>query len=209
MTIIHSKNYSFRKNWELFIQKIIQLEKNYSNKYSFKKFENYSFKIIIHFFDKFIIAQGYLDGPDVRAQDSFTFIPLMFEQFLMVSQSGLPVSCTAAHIGLHLLHALHPGLHHLGLVHHIAIKAEALQGAGASFPCGSWARAVLHLLLGDAVSQQLVVVVVDHLPHVGACEVGDFEVAPMGTFLGKHLSINARNFAPMLVLTLIENGGFQ
>ena len=132
----------------------------------------------------------------------------MFEQFLMVSQSGLPVSCTAAHIGLHLLHALHPGLHHLGLVHHIAIKAEALQGAGASFPCGSWARAVLHLLLGDAVSQQLVVVVVDHLPHVGACEVGDFEVAPMGTFLGKHLSINARNFAPSDIDIDIDREGW-
>ena len=60
MTIIHSKNYSFRKKWELFIQKIIQLEKNYSKKYSFKKFENYSFKKIIHFFEKLIIAQGYI-----------------------------------------------------------------------------------------------------------------------------------------------------
>ena len=59
MTIIYSKNYSFRKKWELFIQKIIQLQKNYSTKYSFKKFENYSFKIIIHFFEKLIIAQGY------------------------------------------------------------------------------------------------------------------------------------------------------
>ena len=59
MTIIYSKNYSFRKKWELFIQKIIQLEKNYSKKYSFKKFENYSFKKIIHFFEKWIIAQGY------------------------------------------------------------------------------------------------------------------------------------------------------
>ena len=59
MTIIYSKNYSFRKKWELFIQKIIQLEKNYSKKYSFKKFENYSFKKIIHFFEKLIIAQGY------------------------------------------------------------------------------------------------------------------------------------------------------
>ena len=59
MTIIHSKNYSFRKKWELFIQKIIQLEKNYSKKYSFKKIENYSFKKIIHFFEKLIIAQGY------------------------------------------------------------------------------------------------------------------------------------------------------
>ena len=59
MTIIYSKNYSFRKKWELFIQQIIQLQKNYSTKYSFKKFENYSFKIIIHFFEKLIIAQGY------------------------------------------------------------------------------------------------------------------------------------------------------
>ena len=59
MTIIHSKKYSFRKKWELFIQKIIQLEKNYSKKYSFKKIENYSFKKIIHFFEKLIIAQGY------------------------------------------------------------------------------------------------------------------------------------------------------
>ena len=59
MTIIYSKNYSFRKKWELFIQKIIQLQKNYSTKYSFKKFENYSFKKIIHFFEKLIIAQGY------------------------------------------------------------------------------------------------------------------------------------------------------
>ena len=33
LTIIHLKNYSFRKKWELFIQKIIQLEKNYSKKY--------------------------------------------------------------------------------------------------------------------------------------------------------------------------------
>ena len=62
MTIIYSKNYSFRKKWELFIQKIIQLQKNYSTKYSFKKFENYSFKIIIHFFEKLIIAQGYHGG---------------------------------------------------------------------------------------------------------------------------------------------------
>ena len=75
MTIIHSKNYSFRKNWELFIQKIIQLEKNYSKKYSFKKFENYSFKKNIHFFEKLIIAQGYvdynyheLDADDVEAE---------------------------------------------------------------------------------------------------------------------------------------------
>ena len=60
MTIIYSKNYSFRKKWELFIQKIIQLQKNYSTKYSFKKFENYSFKKIIHFFEKLIIAQGYI-----------------------------------------------------------------------------------------------------------------------------------------------------
>ena len=59
LTIIYSKNYSFRKKWELFIQKIIQLQKNYSTKYSFKKFENYSFKKIIHFFEKLIIAQGY------------------------------------------------------------------------------------------------------------------------------------------------------
>ena len=59
MTIIYSKNYSFRKKWELFIQKIIQLEKNYSKKYSLKKFENYSFKKIIHFIEKLIIAQGY------------------------------------------------------------------------------------------------------------------------------------------------------
>ena len=59
LTIIYSKNYSFRKKWELFIQKIIQLEKNYSITYSFKKFENYSFKKIIHFFEKLIIAQGY------------------------------------------------------------------------------------------------------------------------------------------------------
>merc|ERR1712001_478529 len=59
LTIIYSKNYSFRKKWELFIQKIIQLGKNYSTKYSFKKFENYSFKKIIHFFEKMIIAQGY------------------------------------------------------------------------------------------------------------------------------------------------------
>ena len=58
MTIIHSKSYSFRKKWELFIQKIIQLQKNYSTKYSFKKFENYSFKKIIHFLEKLIIAQG-------------------------------------------------------------------------------------------------------------------------------------------------------
>ena len=58
LTIIYSKNYSFRKKWELFIQQIIQLQKNYSTKYSFKKFENYSFKIIIHFFEKLIIAQG-------------------------------------------------------------------------------------------------------------------------------------------------------
>jgi len=62
LTIIHSKNYSFRKKWELFIQKIIQLRKNYSTKYSFKKFENYSFKKIIHFFEKLIIAQGYGSG---------------------------------------------------------------------------------------------------------------------------------------------------
>ena len=59
MTNIHSKNHSFRKKWELFIQKIIQLEKNYSKKYSFKKIENYSFKKIIHFFEILIIAQGY------------------------------------------------------------------------------------------------------------------------------------------------------
>ena len=59
MLTIHSTNYSFRKKWELFIQRIIQLGKNYSTKYSFKKFENYSFKIIIHFFEKLIIAQGY------------------------------------------------------------------------------------------------------------------------------------------------------
>ena len=58
MTNIHSKNHSFRKKWELFIQKIIQLEKNYSKKYSFKKFENYSFKKIIHFFEKI----GYRPG---------------------------------------------------------------------------------------------------------------------------------------------------
>ena len=45
MGIIHSKNYS--------------ITKNYSTKYSFKKFENYSFKKIIHFFEKLIIAQGY------------------------------------------------------------------------------------------------------------------------------------------------------
>ena len=66
MTIIYSKNYSFRKKWELFIQKIIQLQKNYSTKYSFKKFENYSFKKIIHFFEKLIIAQGYGDVKDVH-----------------------------------------------------------------------------------------------------------------------------------------------
>ena len=46
MGIIHSKNYSIRKN--------------YSKKYSFKKFENYSLKKIIHFFEKLIIAQGYI-----------------------------------------------------------------------------------------------------------------------------------------------------
>ena len=44
LTNIHSKNYSLRKKWELFIQKIIQLEKNYSKKYSLKKIDNYSFK---------------------------------------------------------------------------------------------------------------------------------------------------------------------
>ena len=48
MGIIHSKNYS--------------ITKNYSTKYSFKKFENYSFKKIIHFFEKLIIAQGYFQG---------------------------------------------------------------------------------------------------------------------------------------------------
>ena len=58
LTNIHSKNHSFRKKWELFIQKIIQLEKSYSTKYSFKNFENYSFKKIINFFEKLIIAQG-------------------------------------------------------------------------------------------------------------------------------------------------------
>ena len=52
------RNYSFIFFKELFIQKIIQLEKNYSKKYSFKKIENYSFKKIIHFFEKLIIAQG-------------------------------------------------------------------------------------------------------------------------------------------------------
>ena len=67
MTIIYSKNYSFRKKWELFIQKIIQLQKNYSTKYSFKKFENYSFKKIIHFFEKLIIAQGYDEGGNFMA----------------------------------------------------------------------------------------------------------------------------------------------
>ena len=46
MEIIHSKNCSYRK-------------KNYSIKYSFKKLDNYSFKKIIHFFEKFVIAQGY------------------------------------------------------------------------------------------------------------------------------------------------------
>ena len=50
LTIIHSKNYSFRKKRESFIQKIIQLETNYSKKYSFKKFENYSFKKNYSFF---------------------------------------------------------------------------------------------------------------------------------------------------------------
>ena len=59
LTIIYLKNYSFRKKWELFIQNIIQLGKNYSTKYSFKKFKNYSFKKIINFFEKLIIAQGY------------------------------------------------------------------------------------------------------------------------------------------------------
>ena len=39
---------------------MIQLEKNYSKKYSFKKLDNYSFKeIILFFFEKLVIAQGY------------------------------------------------------------------------------------------------------------------------------------------------------
>ena len=62
MTIIHSKNYSFRKKWELFIQKIIQLEKYYSKKYSFKKIENYSFKKIIHFFEKIDYRPGLVQS---------------------------------------------------------------------------------------------------------------------------------------------------
>ena len=43
------------------------------------------------------------DG-DRRAQDGFTFVSLMVERFLVVSFPGLPVSGTAANIGLHLLH---------------------------------------------------------------------------------------------------------
>ena len=41
---------------------------------------------------------------DRRAQDGFTFVSLMVERFLVVSFPGLPVSGTAANIGLHLLH---------------------------------------------------------------------------------------------------------
>ena len=44
MEIIHSKNYSFRK--KLF------------KKYSLKKLDNFSFKEIINFFEKIVIAQG-------------------------------------------------------------------------------------------------------------------------------------------------------
>ena len=52
MGIIHSKNYSIKK--KLF------------NKIFIEKFENYSFKKIIHFFEKLIIAQGYLAvGPEI------------------------------------------------------------------------------------------------------------------------------------------------
>ena len=57
MGIIHSKNYS--------------ITKNYSTKYSFKKFENYSFKKIIHFFEKLIIAQGY-PPPHPRLRNIWT-----------------------------------------------------------------------------------------------------------------------------------------
>ena len=37
---------------------IIHLAKDYSKKYSFKKLDNYSFKEIIHLFEKLVIAQG-------------------------------------------------------------------------------------------------------------------------------------------------------
>ena len=45
MEIIHYKNYSYTKN--------------YSIKYSFLELDNYSFKEIIHFFEKLVIAQAY------------------------------------------------------------------------------------------------------------------------------------------------------
>ena len=44
LRIIHSKKLFIYFFKELFIQKIIQLEKTYSKKYSFKKIDNYSFK---------------------------------------------------------------------------------------------------------------------------------------------------------------------
>ena len=59
MTIVYLKK-SLRKKWKLFIQKIIHKEKKYSIKYSLKELDNFSLKEIIHFFEKLIIAQGYM-----------------------------------------------------------------------------------------------------------------------------------------------------
>ena len=79
---------------------------------------------------------------------------------------------SAANIGLHLLNPVRPGLHHRGLVNQVLVKAVALERAGAALPGGTGAGAVLHLLLGHAVGQHLLVVSVDHLFHVGAGGVG-------------------------------------
>ena len=141
---------------------------------------------------------------DRRAQDGFTFVSLMVERFLVVSFPGLPVSGAAANIGLHLLNPVRPGLHHRGLVNQVLVKAVALERAGAALPGGPGAGAVLHLLLGHAVGQHILVVSVDHLFHVGAGGVGipivqNFksiyaEPVPVSSQFAENISLRIRTF---------------
>ena len=67
-----------------------------------------------------------------------------------------------------------------------------MERAGTGLPGGPGAGAVLHLLLGHAVGQHLLVVSVDHLSHIGAGGVGNLEVGtvkdlPHGAVLGEAL----------------------
>ena len=67
-----------------------------------------------------------LDVPDVRAQDGFVLVSLVFERFFVVSLSAFPVSGSTPHIALLRLHSVRPGLDHLCMVHGVAVQAVAL-----------------------------------------------------------------------------------